>query len=106
MFFQKMSQNFMFLHNCLWFYVIFSGNRWKIVFWALLLYTQLNSLQNDVRFNLVGQKLWEKILSPQPKVNFSGERKHINMNYMCKIYNVNNNKIADICFYHYIDEII
>ena len=25
---------------------------------------------------------------------------------MCKIYNVNNNKTTNICFYHYIDEII
>ena len=25
---------------------------------------------------------------------------------MCKVYNINRNKIADICFYHYIDEII
>ena len=25
---------------------------------------------------------------------------------MRKIYNINNNKIAHICFYHYIDEII
>ena len=25
---------------------------------------------------------------------------------MCKIYNVSNNKTADICFYYYIDQII
>ena len=25
---------------------------------------------------------------------------------MCEIYNVIKSKIADICFYHYIDEII
>ena len=72
----------------------------KTSFLAILLCTQLNSLQNDVRFNLEGQKLWEKMLFLQPKVIFSGEgkntSKHINMNYVCKIYNVNNNKTADI----------
>ena len=25
---------------------------------------------------------------------------------MCKIYNINNNKTDDICFYYYIDKII
>ena len=25
---------------------------------------------------------------------------------MCKIYNINNNETADICFYYYIDKII
>ena len=43
-------------------------------------------LQNDVRFNRLSQKLWEKIHFLQPKVNFSGEgkntSKHINMNYV------------------------
>ena len=89
-----------FLSTCLLYCVILSGNRWKIIFWKTLLYAQLNSQQTYVRFNLVGQKLWEKIPFQQPKVIFLGERKNtskqINMNYMCKIYNVNNNKTADI----------
>ena len=37
---------------------------------------QLNYLQNDLCFNHLGQKLWEKIHFLQPKVNFSGEGKN------------------------------
>ena len=36
---------------------------------------QLNSIQNDMCFNHLGQKLWEKIHFLQPKVYFSGEGK-------------------------------
>ena len=32
--------------------------------------------------------------------------KNITILTICKIYNVNNNKTADICFYHYFDEVI
>ena len=53
----------MFLPNCLWYgFMFFFLETWKIVLWPILLYMQLNLQQNDVRFNLVGQKLWEKIL--------------------------------------------
>ena len=38
---------------------------------------QLNSLQNDVCFNHIVQKLWGKIHFLQPKLNFSGEGKNI-----------------------------
>ena len=59
------------------FVVFLSGNGCKIIFWRLLRYWQLNSIQNDVCLNHLGQKLWEKIHFLQPKVNFSGEGKNI-----------------------------
>ena len=67
-------------------FVIFFGNRWKIIFGGTLRCWQLNSIQNDVCFNHLGPKLWEKIHFLQAKVNFSGEgkniSKHINMTYV------------------------
>ena len=62
------------------------------IFWRLWHYWQLNSLQNDVCFNHLGEKLWEKKDFLQWKVNFSGEGKNTSIWTMCKIYNVNNNK--------------
>ena len=49
----------------------------KFFFQKTLLYRQLNSLQNDVCFKHLGEKLWEKIHYMQPKVNFSGAGKNI-----------------------------
>ena len=53
------------------FVLFFYGNRWEIIFWRSQRCLQINSLQNDVHFNHLGQKLWEKIHFLQPKVNFS-----------------------------------
>ena len=78
----------------------------KTIFWIKCWH--LNSLQNDVCFNYLAPKLWEKIHFFHSKVYFSGEGKNIKTSIwtVCKIYNVKNNTTADIwCFYHYIDEI-
>ena len=81
------NSNSLFSYNCLLFCIIISGNRLKIFVWKTLLYRLLNSLQTDVRFNYLGQKLWEKIHFLQPKGNFSGEGKNTskhntNINYV------------------------
>ena len=75
-------------------------------FQKALLYRQLNSLQNDLCFKHLGEKLWKKIHFVQPKVNFSKTHQNTMILTMCKIYKINNNKTADICFYYYIDKII
>ena len=62
---------FVFLFSFLW-------KQIENIFWSWLLRRQLNSLQNDVCLNHVGQKLWEKIHFLQPKVSlFRGKEKHI-----------------------------
>ena len=110
-FLTNFSQNYIFLNNCLWFCFLFSRKRWKIFFWG---YFAVYAIEFPTKWCVFqpcrSKTVGEKILYSLPKVNFSGEGKNtskrINMDYMCKIYNVNNNKTTDICFYHYIDEII
>ena len=90
---------------CIFFFVlhVFTGNRSNIKngMWRS---RQLNFLQNDACFSLLGQKLWEEIHLGWRKVCFSGEEKKYN--YVSN-NNVNNNKTADmLCLYYYIDEII
>ena len=91
--------SWIFIFQILRFYAIVCGfvlfffrNKWKIIFGRLQRYWQLNSIQNDVWFNHLGQKLRENIHFLQPKVNFSGEGKNTSIWTMSKIYNVRNNK--------------
>ena len=58
------------------FCIFFTGNRWKTKKIQLLGSRAFSSLQNDVCFNHLGQKLWEKIYFLQKKCNFSGEGKN------------------------------
>ena len=98
-------QNFTFLCNCC---VFFYGNKWEILFWGFRsAVVNLNSLQNDVRFNQLFQKVWEKIHFLLPKVNCSGDGKNTPLWTMCKINNLNNNENYwyIMFFYYYIDEI-
>ena len=73
---------------------------------CLLGYGAFNSLYNDVCFNHLSHNMWEKIDFLKKKSHFSAEVKNTTILTMCKLYNVNNNEAAYICFYHYIDEII
>ena len=82
---------FVFIQLFVVLYYFFIETDEKYIFLSSLCCWQFNSLRNDVCFNHLGQKLWEKIHFLQPKVNFSGEGKNTSIWTMCKIYNVNNN---------------
>ena len=92
------SWNFMFLCNCCGFVLFFYENRFKIILQSLQHCWQLNSVQYDVCFNHLGQKLWEKIHFLQPKVNFPGKGKNKSIWTKCQIYNVNNKNCWYIVF--------
>ena len=55
---------------------VFTGKRFNIKKNGMSWSWQLNFLQNDASFSLLGQKLWEEIDLGWPKVYFSGGQKN------------------------------
>ena len=81
------------------FVLFFSGNRWQFFFFGdCKQHWQLNSLQNDVCFNHLGQKLWEKIRFLQSKQKFTFQEKGKSHQYeLCvKYITWTTSKTADI----------